>query len=117
MRPSVLFAFLVAVAALAAACTSANEQALAKMSAQQRSFLDDKIGRLRPDMSERHVTEVLGLPTHGAGEPRVCYAAPGSDRPTEVCIRFELYKARYVDWLVLGENGFSYTVDLQQPAK
>lgn len=113
-----LFAMIALVAAVGwLGCTSANEQALAKMSAQQRSFLDDKVGRLRPDMSERHVTEVLGLPTRGAGEPRVCYAAPGSDRPTEVCIRFELYQARYVDWMVAGDNGFSYSVDLQKPEK
>ena len=43
-----VFAWLLALVAAAAGplgCTSANEQALAKMSAQQRSFLDDKIGR------------------------------------------------------------------------
>jgi hypothetical protein len=106
---------LVAVVAAGFGCASANEQALARMSAQQRSFLDDKVGRLRADMSERHVTEVLGLPTRGSGEPRVCYAAPGSDKPTEVCVRFELYKARYVDWSVPGDNGFAYSIDLQQP--
>ncbi|MBN2359900.1 MAG: hypothetical protein JXR83_10635 [Deltaproteobacteria bacterium] len=117
MRLSISIASLVAAAALVAACTTANEQALTRMSAQQRNFLDEKIGRLRPDMSERHVTEVLGLPIRGAGEPRVCYQAPGDDRPTEVCIRFELYKARYVDWIAMGENGFEYSVDLQQPAK
>ena len=62
------------------------------------------------------MTEVLGLPTRGAGEPRVCYTAPGGDRPTEVCVRFELYRARYVDWMVLGDNGFEYSIDLQQVA-
>lgn len=95
-----------------AACTTANEQALARMDGAQRTYLQDSVDKIKLGMSERQVTQILGLPTRGAGSPRVCYQTPKNEVKSEVCVRFVLYKARSVEWKQPGENGFSYNLDL-----
>lgn len=108
---------LVALAAVAAlSCTTANEQALQRMSADQRSYLSSRVERLRFGMSERQVTQFMGPPSRGAGTPRVCYPAPGEKGKSEVCVRFELFKARYVEWIDSSGEGFHYLVDLKEKA-
>ena len=100
---------------LALACTAANEQALGRMTADQHSYVNGKIGSLRPGMGEREVTQLLGPPVRGKGSPRICYQAPGEPGKSEVCVRFELYKARYVEWLDSSGEGFRYFIDLKAP--
>lgn len=108
--------WLGAVLALAVgACTTANEQAMAKMNAEQRSYLDRSVLGVRAGMSERQVTLVLGPPRAGEGTPRVCYDPPKTDPRGELCVRFELYKAAELTWTQPGELGFVYHLDLANP--
>lgn len=104
------------------ACTSANEQALAKMNGGQRNFLDQRIDKIRAGMSEREVSEILGLPRSGEGSPRPCYDAPAEGDPQAakgaICVRFVLYKATLIEWQQgRGEQGFVYTIDLVEKEK
>ena len=112
----ILFAALAAGITLAAiSCATANEQALARMSADQRGYLS-KVDALRYGMSERQTNQIMGPPTRGRGTPRVCYEAPGEAGKSEICVRFELYKARYVEWLDASAEGFHYLIDLKERA-
>ena len=104
------------------ACTSANEQALAKMNAPQHDFLQNKVLKVQYGMSERAVDEILGLPREGQGTPRPCYDAPqyesGNDGKGAVCVRFVLYKATEIQWTQgRGDKAFVYTIDLEERAK
>jgi len=100
---------------LAVACVTANEQALERMSADQRGYLS-KVDSLRYGMSERQTNQIMGPPTRGRGTPRVCYEAPGEKGKSEICVRFELYKARHVEWFDSSAEGFQYMIDLKERA-
>ena len=68
-------------------------------------------------MRERQTTAVLGAPVRGKGTPRVCYEAPGEKGRSEICVRFELFKARHVEWLDSSAEGFHYMIDLKERAE
>lgn len=104
------------------ACTSANEQALAKMHAPQHDYLQSKLMKVQYGMSERAVDEILGLPREGQGSPRPCYDAPkyesDNDGKGVVCVRFVLYKATEIEWTQgRGEKSFVYRMDLEKIAQ
>jgi len=115
---NMLFSAAVFTLALSA-CTSANEQALAKMHAAQHDYLQSKLLKVQYGMSERAVNEILGLPREGQGSPRPCYDAPkyesDNDGKGVVCVRFVLYKATEIAWTQgKGEQAFVYSIDLKK---
>ncbi|MFH1810792.1 MAG: hypothetical protein ABIJ09_18765 [Pseudomonadota bacterium] len=107
--------FLLAWTLAGTGCATANEQAMAKMNGEQRSYLDRSVLGVKAGMSERQVTLVLGPPRKGEGTPRVCYDPPKTDPRGEVCVRFVLYKAVELAWTQPGESGFIYSLDLKNP--
>ncbi|MDH4262685.1 MAG: hypothetical protein OEV78_06565 [Spirochaetia bacterium] len=79
-----------------------GEKAVEKMSPDEKIFLEEKILKITPDMSENEVSKILGPVYRGTETDRPVWLAIGNDNKSQVAVYYYENKIFKIRWLKLG---------------
>ncbi len=83
--------------------TVTGEAALAKMTADEKAYLHEKLVKIRAGSTYEDAVGILGEPMRGAGTQRPIWLGPGGDKKSQIAAYCdETGKIRKLRWMKLG---------------
>ncbi len=104
MKKIILLTAALGLAALALCCGVGDpDEAVRRMSDEERAFMKNRVLAITPDMSEERVSALLGPINRGSGSPRPVWPGPGFNPMSQVAVYYHVNgKIFKIRWMKLG---------------